>query len=229
MAQETIIFGTDPSYRPLAFYDDSNRLVGFDIDLAEAMAEKIGVEARIETMSFDGLIPALQSGRIHVEPEMAIRPQRREQVDFSNTLLTQTNALVVRADRQDFNPSAPEELAGERIGVSAGTSTEILLSQTPGLNIARFNTVADAFHDLILGRLDVVAVDSLTAGYYVQHTYSDKLRVSSASLAGRVEIGAAVRKGNTELLDRLNKAIEEMKADGTLDRIVKKWFGDIPY
>src|SRR5689334_7370587 len=81
--EEVLIFGTDPTYRPLAFYDENNTLVGFDIDLAEAMAKQLNIKFKIEAMAFDGLIPALQTGRIHVEPEMAVREKRKTQVDFT--------------------------------------------------------------------------------------------------------------------------------------------------
>jgi len=228
-AQDTIVFGTDPTYRPLAFMDENNKLVGFDIDIAHALAERMGAKAKIETMSFDGLIPALQSKRIDVEPEMAIRPQRREQVDFSTPFFSQSNTVVMAIDRTDFNPTAPEQLKGQKIGLAIGTGSDILLSKVPDLNITRYNTVPDAFRDLVLKRIDVVAIDSLTAGYQVKNLFPTQLRVSKASLSGKVEIGSAVRKGNTELLDRLNKAVEKMKADGSLDAIIKKWFGDIAY
>ncbi len=225
-AQDTIVFGTDATYRPMAFMDENNKLVGFDIDLAYAMAERMGAKARIETMSFDGLIPALQSKRIDVEPSMTIRPARKEQVDFSTPFFSQTNTVVMPIDRTDFNPTAPEQLKGQRIGLALSTGSDVLLSKIPDLNITRYNTVPDAFRDLVLKRIDVVAVDSLTAGYLIKYTFPTQLRVSNTALTGKVEIGSVVRKGNPELLDRLNKAIEKMKADGSLAAIAKKWFGD---
>src|SRR5690349_15605979 len=88
---EVLIFGTDPTYRPLAFYDEANALVGFDVDLAEAIAKQMNVKFKIEAMAFDGLIPALQTGRIHVEPEMAVREKRKAQVDFTTPFFSQTN------------------------------------------------------------------------------------------------------------------------------------------
>jgi cystine transport system substrate-binding protein len=228
-AEDTIVFGTDPTYRPLAFYDEQQNLVGFDIDLAKAMAEKLGMKLKIEPMAFDGLIPALQTGRIDVEPEMAVREKRKEQVDFTTPFFSQTNTSVVRADQKDFNPKGPEDLKGKKIGVTSGTAADLMVSEYANVEITRYNTTPDSFSDLALGRIDLVVVDSLTAGYSVKNTYPDKLRVSNVALTDRIDIAAAVRKGNTELLNRLNEAIEKMKADGTLDSIVKKWFGDIPY
>src|SRR5690606_19435979 len=108
-AQGTIVFGTDPTYRPLAFYDENQNLVGFDIDLAKAMAERLGMELKIETMAFDGLIPALQAGRIDVEPEMAVREERKKQVDFTTPFFSQTNTSVLRAEDVGFNPQTAED------------------------------------------------------------------------------------------------------------------------
>jgi ABC-type amino acid transport substrate-binding protein len=226
--EETLIFGTDPTYRPLAFYDENNNLVGFDIDLAEAMAKQLNVKFKIEAMAFDGLIPALQTGRIHIEPEMAVRAKRKEQVDFTIPFFSQTNTSVVRKD-SDLNPKSADDLKGKKIGVTSGTAADLMVSEYPGVEITRYNTTPDSFQDLVLGRIDVVIVDSLTAGYSVKHTYPDQLRVSTNALTDRIDIAAAVKKGNAELLGRLNPAIEAMKSNGTLDAIIKKWFGDIPY
>ncbi len=228
-ADDVLVFGVDPTYRPLAFYDENKNLVGFDIDLANAMAERMGTKAKFETMSFDGLIPALQAKRIDIEAELSVRPQRKEQVDFSTPFFSQNLTPVVPIDRNDFNPKTLDELKGEKIGVTAGTSADIALANVPGLKVTRYNTTTDAFRDLILKRVDVVVVDSLTAGYQVKHTFPTELRTGRSGLASRTEIASALRKGNTELLARVNKAIETMKADGSLDAIVKKWFGDIEY
>ncbi len=225
----TIVFGTDPTYRPLAFYDENQNLVGFDIDLAEAMAKHLDMELKIEAMAFDGLIPALQTGRIDVEPEMAVREKRKEQVDFTVPFFSQTNTSVLRKDDANFNPQKAEDLKGKKVGVTSGTAADLMVSEYPDVEITRYNTTPDSFRDLTLGRIDVVIVDSLTAGYTVKHTFPDDLRVSNAALTDRIDIAAAVRKGNAELLERLNAAIGEMQSDGTLDAIVKKWFGDISF
>jgi ABC-type amino acid transport substrate-binding protein len=228
-AEDVLVFGVDPTYRPLAFYDENKNLVGFDIDLANAMAQRMGAKAKFETMSFDGLIPALQAKRIDIEAELSVRPQRKEQVDFSTPFFSQNLTPVMRIDRKDFDPKSLEELKGEKIGVTAGTSADLALANVAGLNIARYNTTTDAFRDLILKRVDVVVVDSLTAGYQVKHTFPTELRAGRTGLASRTEIASAIRKGNTELLERVNKAIAAMKADGALDAIIKKWFGEIEY
>jgi ABC-type amino acid transport substrate-binding protein len=228
-SQEVLTFGVDPTYRPLAFYDENKNLVGFDVDLANAMAERISAKAKFETMSFDGLIPALQAKRIDVEAQLSIRPQRKEQVDFTVPFFSQNLSAVVRIDRKDYDPSSLEELKGEKIGVTAGTSADLALGNVQGLNVTRYNTTQDAFRDLTLKRIDVVVVDSLTAGYQVKHTFPNELRAGRKGLANRTEIASAVRKGNTELLEKLNNGITAMKADGTIDKIVKKWFGDIEY
>lgn len=230
VAAEEVVFCTDPTYRPLAFYDEDQNLVGFDIDLSKAMAEHMSVDLAIDTMAFDGLIPALQAGRCDIEPEMSVREKRKEQVDFSIPFFSQSDVVVVPIDEEGFDPKTPADLKGKKVGVTSGTAADLIASQYPGVDIVRYNTTPDSFRDLVLARIDAVSVDSLTAGYLVKHTYPDKLRVSSQPLSDRrVDIASAVKKGNTDLLNRLNKAVEAMKADGSLDAIVKKWFGDIDY
>ena len=228
-SEDVLVFGVDPTYRPLAFYDEKNNLVGFDIDLANAMSQHMGTNAKFETMSFDGLIPALQAKRIDIEAELSVRPQRKEQVDFSTPFFSQNLTPVVRIERKDYNPKSLAELKGEKIGVTAGTSADLALGNVQGLISRRYNTTTDAFRDLILKRVDVVVVDSLTAGYQVKHTFPTELRAGRSGLGSRTEIASAGRKGNTELLERVNKAIAAMKADGSLDSVIKQWFGDIEY
>ena len=227
-AAEDIIFGEDPVYRPNAYYDDNKQLVGFDIDLANAMAERMGAKAKFETMAFEGIIPAIQAGRIDAYPQLSIRPARREQVDFSIPFFSQTVVVVLPKEPPNVNPTM-DDLKGKSVGVLSGTSSDLLMSKQAGINLTRYNTSPDAFRDLLLKRIDFVVADSLTAGYQVKNTYPDKLRVSKTALTDRTEIGAAVRKGRADFLTRLNKAIDTMKADGSLDAIVKKWFGDVQY
>jgi ABC-type amino acid transport substrate-binding protein len=228
-AADELTFGVDPTYRPLAFYDENKTLVGFDIDLAREMAKRMGATPKWETMSFDGLIPALQAKRIDIEAELSVRPQRKEQVDFSTPFFSQSLTPVVQASRQNFSPKDLNDLKPDRIGVTSGTSADLLFANQQGFNLTRYNTTLDAFRDLILNRIDVVVVDSLTAGYQVKNTFPGQLRVAKIALSTRTDVASAVRKGNSELLARLNKAIETMKSDGSLDAIVKKWFGDIEY
>lgn len=232
-SKETLACGTDPSYRPYAFYDEEGNLVGFDIDLCKEYAERLGLELDLQLYGFAGLIPALQAGQIDVEPEMAFSEERAETVDFSNPLLTQSVVAIVPKDDTDFNPASIEELEGLKVGLHAGSTSEVALSKTD-LSTVAYQSQPDSFEDLLLGRIDVVVTGNLNGGYEVANTYPDELRVSDTNLTGggieeSIDVAATVQKGNTEFLERLNEVIGEMHDDGTMESLVKKWFGDIPF
>jgi ABC-type amino acid transport substrate-binding protein len=225
--QITLKAGTDPTYQPLAFYDKDHNLVGFDVDIAESLVQHMNAKLSWSPMSFDGLIPALNASQIDFEPEIAVTAKRQAVVDFTDPIFAQTNTTVVSATRTDLNPSITD-LKSLKVGVTSGTSAASLLDSIKGLNVTPYNTTPDSFNDLTLGRIDAVVIDSISAGYLVSHVYQGKLRVSSQSLTGSIPIATAVRKGNSDLTAKLNKAIAAMKSDGSLAKITAKWFGKNP-
>jgi ABC-type amino acid transport substrate-binding protein len=213
---------TDPTYRPLAFMQNG-KLVGFDVEISYSLAKHMKVKLKMMPMAFDGIIPAINSGKVDTEPEMAITAKRAKVVDYTIPYFSQTNTTVLRAN-DGRNPTIAA-LKGMKVGVTAGTSAAALC-EANGITPTQYNTTPDSFQDLILGRIDAVVIDSITAGYSVRHTYPSKLRVSKNPLTGRIGIGGIVKKGNKPLLREMNQAIRQMKRDGSLKRIIKKWFGD---
>jgi ABC-type amino acid transport substrate-binding protein len=230
-AQDTPVkvlrIGGDPDFRPISFADPSGKLIGFDVDLATELAAHMKVPLDYQGVAWDGIIPALQASKIDAITQMAITDQRRQVVAFSQPYLAQTMVTVVRANQPDLNPG-PADLGHYKVGVMVNTSAATLLSKMPDVHPVTYNTVTDEYNDLLLGRIDVVAIEG-TNGTYVASTpqYAGKLRATDTPLSSEKHyVGAALRKDDTALLAAINTAIDQMRADGSLARIMTKWFGD---
>jgi ABC-type amino acid transport substrate-binding protein len=219
--------GADPDFRPITFADKSGKLIGYDVDFATELASRLGIPLDYQGVAWDGIIPALTGGKIDSITDMVITDKRKEVVAFSQPYMEQTITTVVRADKPGFNPGR-NDLAALKVGVQVNTSAAGALEKIPGVKPTTYNTVADEFNDLVLGRIDVVAMESLGAGYTTKELYKGKLRVTGQKLTDEPAlIGAAFRKEDTALVDAANEVIRAMIKDGALERINKKWFGDI--
>ncbi|MCS0502162.1 ABC transporter substrate-binding protein [Ancylobacter mangrovi] len=218
--------GADPDYRPISFTDESGKLVGFDVDFATALGKHMGVPVDYQGMAWDGIIPALQAKKIDAITSIVVTDERKKVVDFSDPIMKQTIIGVVRADSKNTDLTAAD-LSKLKVGVMGNTSAATALSKIGGVEPASYNTVVDAYNDLLLGRIDVVAVESVNGSYIVATKYPDKLKVVAKPLTPDVKLNAvALRKGDAAGLAQVNKAIAEMKKDGTMEKIAMKWFGN---
>jgi len=220
--------GADPDFRPVSYTDKSGKMIGSDVDFATALAARLGIPLHYEGIAWDGIIPALTSHKIDAITNMVITDQRKQVVSFSRPYTVQFITTVVRADRPNFNPGK-NDLAKLRVGVMVSTSAAQALQAMSGVKPTTYNTVADEYNDLLLGRLDVVAIESVNAGYTTTTIYPGKLRVTNQDLTGGKPAygGVALRKGDTALLKAVNDAIGAMIADGSLQKINQKWYGNV--
>jgi len=226
---KVLVDGADPTFRPISFQNASGQLVGFDVDFAKAIAKKMGIKLNYQGVNWDGIIPSLDAGKINTITDMNITPARQQQVNFTRPYFNQYITTVVLASRKGFNPGL-SDLKCLKLGVQSSTSASALLATIPGLNVTQYNTVVDEYNDLVLGRLDAVVVESVNGGYTVTHQYKSKLRMTNKVLNSTPVLSAAVvKKGNTKLLKAENWAISQIEKDGTLTKIVKKWFGNLKY
>src|SRR5262249_25437094 len=218
--------GADADYRPISYPDPSGKMIGFDFDFATALASHMGMKLQYEGMAWDGIIPALQAKKIDAVTDIVATDKRKEVVAFSNPYLVQTITTVVRSDKPDLNPG-PDDFSKLRVGVMVSTAAATALEKMPGVKPTTYNTVADEYNDLLLGRIDVVVIESINGAYVASATYPGKLRVTARALSDdKSLVAAAVRKDDAALLSEMNAAIAKMKGDGSLKAIVAKWFGD---
>ncbi|MET1159720.1 MAG: basic amino acid ABC transporter substrate-binding protein [Thermoprotei archaeon] len=225
--KEILIVGTSPDFPPFEYIDEEGNVVGFDIDLIRLLAKKAGYkDIEIVTMDFDSLIPALTQGKIDViAAGMTITEERKKVVDFTDPYWEADQAILVKKDG-GFMPSSVDDLDGKTVGVQTGTTGADYIknyAKEHGLNIIikEYTSFVLAVQDLVAGRIDAVIVDSPVAKMFEQ-----KYPVKIAVIIKTGEVyGFAVRKGDTELLQALNKALQEVKNSPEWNELIEKYFG----
>ncbi|CAG9415678.1 Putative ABC transporter arginine-binding protein 2 [Providencia alcalifaciens] len=224
--KETIRFATEATYAPFEMFDKNNQIVGFDVDLANAMCAKMNATCTFTHQSFDSLIPSLKFRRF--EALMAgidITPERQQQVDFTETYYPNSAEFIAVKDKI----TAVDQLKGKKIGVQNGTTHQkYIMEQHKDMTVVPYDNYQSAILDLQNGRINAVFGDTAVADEWLKAKGNENLasvgdKVTDPQYFG-IGLGIAVRKGNKELLDKMNKALSEVKADGTYDAIHKKWF-----
>lgn len=210
-----LTFGTNAEFPPFEFVTGSgviDQYDGIDMAIAKQIAEDNGMTAAIENMEFDSLLVALQNGQIDAAiAAMTVTEERKEAVDFSVPYYTATQVMIVK---EDSDIAAATDMADKKICVVQGYTGEICVNDM-GYSYEAFKKGTEAVMELVNGKCDVVVIDSATAQKYVDDNEGLKI-VEDASAFESEEYAVAVQKGNTALLDMINKAIEAKLADGTI-------------
>ena len=213
----TLVMGTNAEFPPYEFYEDS-KIVGIDAEIAQAIADKLGMELQIEDMSFDAIIPSLTSGKIDFGAAgMTVTEDRKASVDFTDSYASSTQVIIVKTGS---TVTGEADLNGKTVGVQLGTTGDALAGDIEGATIERYNKGMEAVQSLSQGKVDAVVIDQETAKAFVSNV--EGIEILEEKLTEE-EYAIAVKKGNTELLDKMNAAIKELKEDGTLDSIVAKY------
>lgn len=223
-ANGSLKVGLEGTYPPFNFQDEKGQLTGFEVDLANALAEELGVKAEFQPTKWDGILAALESKRLDVViNQVTISEERKQKYDFSTPYtLSGIQALTRKADADRIKSAA--DLAGKKVGVGLGTNYEQWLKENvPQADIRTYDDDPTKFQDLNVGRIDVILVDRLAAFEMVEKT-GDRLAVAGDAFS-RQESGIALRKGNPQLLAAIDAAIAKLRADGTLKQLSEKWFG----
>jgi len=223
-----IVVGTSADFPPFEMVDEKGEIVGLDIDIAKKIAEKLGVKLVIRDIKFEGLIPALLSGDVDlVIAGMTITEERAKAVDFSIPYFEADQAVIVLKDRTDIN--SVEDLAGKKIGVQEGTTGDFWVTdnlvkkgKVKEEDVKRYGKFTVALLELKKGGIDAVVMDKPAAEMYVK--LDNSLKVAVVIKTGE-KYGIAVKKGNKDLLDLINKVLEELIKSGEMEKLIKKWFG----
>lgn len=211
-------------YRPFEYHDEkTNKVVGYDIDLAEAIAKKIGVPLEVKEMQFTSLIPTIQNGQADlVIAAMYITDQRKEVVDFADPYMDTGMVLVVKAG--DTAIKSVKDLDGKVVGVKTGATSEKvaqdLKAQGANITIKSYKETVDYLLDMENGRLDASINDLLNQLEYNKTHPNVKIVGDPFTKAS---LGIAVKKGDKELTDLVNTVLKEMKQNGEADKLYQKW------
>ena len=226
--EKVLHIGTNADFAPFEFQDEngSTEYQGFDMDLIRAVAKEMGYKAEIQNINFDGLIPAMESGNIDViAAGMSINEERKGQVDFSDPYYTSGLTIIVNKDNNDIKGFA--DLKGKKIAVQSGTTGMAEAQKIEGADVKALNSSADTFMELKAGNVDAVINDRPVNDYFMVQSKSEDLKRLDDSLTSE-EYGFAMKKGNTELAQKINAALKTLKENGEYDKIYEKWFGTKP-
>ncbi|MCI4397173.1 MAG: basic amino acid ABC transporter substrate-binding protein [Thermoprotei archaeon] len=225
-SQRILKVGTSPDFPPFEFIDDKGNIVGFDIDLVNTLANMTGYKVQIVSMSFDSLILALQNKQIDViAAGLTIRPDREKVVAFTIPYWNATMSIVVR-NGSSFMPKSLDDLVGKTVGAETSTTGEMLLkdyvNQTgKQINIKSYENFILIVQDLVNGKLDAAMIDTPVAQSFMKQ-YPVTI---SATIDTGQRFGLAVNKDDTQLLNQLNAALQQLLNSPEWDKLVSKWFG----
>lgn len=219
--QQVIKLGADITFPPFEMMKNG-KVTGFDIDLVKAIAaqENLKIADPIQTMDFQGLIPAIQTGTIDVAVAgITITPTREQQVNFSKPYYHSGLSILVK---NDSTISGLADLKGKTIAVKLGTTADIMLSKDQGINIKRFNNIDDAYNELQNGGAQAVIFDNPVNLNYI-NTGHNNVKVVGGLLTGE-DYGIAVTKQNSQLLQKINDGLNKLIANGQYEKLYREYF-----
>lgn len=230
-----LLVATNAEFEPFESLDEDGNCIGFDIDLMKAIAEKMGCEVKFENMEFDGVVAAVANETCDVSISgLTINAKRSKSVDFSDAYYSgAAQILIVAADDTYYTGTTKEELdqqlIGQKIGVCSGFTGQSYAEGDEewgfeGIKDAKVNiydNVSLAIADLKSGTINAIIMDDSVAKEAAQNN-SDVAKIIDVALTVE-EYGIAVKKGNTELKDKINAALKELNDDGTVDKLLEKY------
>ena len=215
--KEKLVMATNAEFPPFEYYD-GDEVVGIDAEFAAAIADKLGMDLKIEDMAFDSIIPAVQSGKADIGAAgMTVTEDRATQVDFSDSYYTGVQVIIVT---DDSDITEPDDLKGKKIGVQLGTTGDIYAGDIKDATVERYNKGFEAVQALTQDKIDAVVIDGEPAKVFVKENEGLKMLDEAFT---EEDYAIAVAKGNDELLDKINTALGELKDSGELDKIVDKY------
>ena len=214
-----LIMSTNAAFPPYEMTTDSGEFEGIDIETAQAIADKLGLELQIDDMDFDAALLAVQQGKSDmVMAGVTVTDERQNVMDFTDSYATGIQSIIVK---EDSDIASVDDLAGKKIGTQRGTTGYLYCSDDFGdENVVAYDDGLTAVQMLNNGQVDCVVIDNAPAKEFIAANPGLKL-LDTAYVEESYAIG--VGKGNTELKDAINTALEELKADGTLQAIVDKY------
>ncbi|MED4583034.1 amino acid ABC transporter substrate-binding protein [Brevibacillus choshinensis] len=222
-ADKKLVIGTEGTYSPFTFHDQSGKLTGYDVEVATEVAKRLGVEPVFQETQWDAMFAGLDSKRFDViANQVGIRPDRQEKYDFSKPYSVSHAVLVTNKNNstvKDF-----KDIKGLKAGQSM-TSNYADLARSNGAEIVAVDNFNQAIDLIATNRVDVVLNDNLTVLDFLKQKPDAPIKIVAKNEEGQ-PTAFMYRKGSTDLADAMSKVLDEMQQDGTLKTISEKWFGE---
>lgn len=216
--KETLVMATNAEFPPYE-YHDGDAIVGIDAEIAQAIADKLNMELKIEDVAFDSIIPGVQAGKYDMGMAgMTVTDERLKSVNFSTSYAKGVQVVIVKADS---DIKSVDDVAGKKIGVQTSTTGDIYASDDFGEeNVTKYDNGAVAVQALVSGKVDCVIIDNEPAKSYV--AANEGLKILETAYVEE-DYAICFNKEDTELMNKVNAALEELIADGTVQKIVAKY------
>ncbi len=225
-AARVLVVGTDAAYAPFESQNEKGEIVGFDIDIVKAVAQKAGLEVKFVNTPWEGIFNALKQGdRDLLVSSITITDERKQTMDFTAPYFDAHQLIAVRVDSK---VARFEDLKTLKVGVQTGTTGDETISRLQGKtspNIKRFEGTPLALSELETGGIDAVVADNGVVVNYVKNNGGNKFRTVNDPAFAPEQYGIVVKKGNAELLAKLNQGLAAIRADGSYDRIYATYLG----
>lgn len=224
-----VVVGLDDTFAPMGFKDNKGEIVGFDVDLAKDVFKRIGINVKFQSIDWSMKETELNSGNIDlIWNGYSITDERKEKVAFSTPYLENRQLIITLANS---SLQSKKDLKDKKVAVQNGSSSLDALNKEPDVvkslktgQAILFDTNNEAFMDLEAGRVDAIVADEVLARYYMKERGIEKYKVLQEDF-GKEQYAVGLRKTDSELLNKINSELENMKKDGTSSEISKKWFG----
>lgn len=219
-----LVVGTNAEFPPFEYIGENGEPDGFDIALIKAISEKLGMEVEIHNIEFNSLVAAIGTKIDAAIAGMTIREERLQAVDFSEPYYEAVQYVIVPVGS---TIATAEDLKNKTIGVQLGTTGMSIAEQIEGATMKSYNKAVDAVNDLNNGRVDLVIIDRNPAKVFVSK-FPDKVSYIEGAQFGfeAEEYAIALPKGS-DMVEKVNKALDELKADGTFDALVAEYIGEV--
>ncbi|MFD2171571.1 transporter substrate-binding domain-containing protein [Tumebacillus lipolyticus] len=220
-AGKKITLGTSADYPPYEYHDTAKggEVVGFDIEIAKAIADKLGYSVEVKDMDFNGLVPALQAGTVDfVMAGMTPTAERKQSVDFSDVYFEAKNTIVAK---KGSNLKLADDLSGKKVAVQLGSIQETAAKEMKGLNIVPLNKTGEIIQEVKAGRVDAAIIEDTVAKGFIEANKDLEFN----AIPKTEEAGSAIAfPKNSKLTADFNKALKELKDSGKIEELIKKWF-----
>ena len=228
-AAKVYVVGTDAAYAPFESQNDKGEIVGFDIDVVKAAAQKAGIEVKFLNTPWEGIFNSVAQGdRDLLVSAITITPERKQTLDFSTPYFDAQQLIAVKSDSKI---AKFDDLKKLKVGVQNGTTGDEVITKLQGKdspNVKRFESTPLALKEMEGGGVDAVVADNGVVVHYVNNNPNSKFKTLADSSFASEQYGIAVKKGNAELLDKINKGLAGIRDDGTYTKIYTQYFGSAP-
>ena len=221
-AEQEITVATDATWPPMEMVDENKNIVGCDIDFFTAVAKEAGFNVKFQNTAWDGIFAGIAAGKYDaIISSVTITDERKKQMDFSSPYINAGQVLIVP---KSSGAAVLADLKGKSVGAQIGTTGAFEIKKTEGVTVKSYDEIGLAFEDMAAGRIAGVVCDTPVAADYAlqREEYKDKFKIVGKPFTEEY-YGIVVKKGNTELLDLINKGIRAVQAKGIGKELETKW------